>query len=98
MSRQIVYVFNCSNPDVIGLSLLEDGSNLPPLAACPGPWVHLKSVPMTEEGLRNVTLDLKLSMINLKTRDYHTARTSAVVLDFPKRTGVPDERGRNRPH
>jgi hypothetical protein len=84
MSKRAAYVFTCSNPDVIALSLLEDGANLPPLAQCPGPSTFSKAVPLTEPDLRTVLPGVTLAIANLKTRGYHFSRPNAVALNLPQ--------------
>jgi hypothetical protein len=83
MNQLMAYVFTSSNPNVIGISMLEDGANLPPLAHCPGPWSFSKAVPFTEGDLRTVAPNTTLAIANLQTRGYHTICTTA-VLDFPQ--------------
>jgi len=83
MSNPTVYVFSCSNPEFDGFSLKEDGTNLPALASTSNcRWTLVRTVPMSRVHLQPFARDVQVALVNLRSRGYHIARNTAVVLNL----------------
>ena len=83
MSNPTVYVFTCSNPEFKGFSVKEDGTNLPTLATTSDcRWTLVREVPMSRMHLQPFARDAQVAVVNLKSRGYHIARNTAVVLNL----------------
>ena len=78
-----VFVFENGCPDYVGLSVQQDGSNLPKTCTSRYDWRPTNRVATSPSALRGLTIDVELALLNLRTRGYHIGRTSAVVLNFP---------------
>ena len=86
MDAPIFFVFENGCPDVVGLSVLQDGSNLPKTCDSKHEWKPTKRAVMNYGSLRGLTVDIELALSNLRTRGYHIGPTSAVVINFPDRS------------
>ncbi|MFZ0849660.1 MAG: hypothetical protein WAO08_10720 [Hyphomicrobiaceae bacterium] len=85
MPNQTVYVFTCNNREFNGFSLKEDGANLPILASTSKcTWTLVRAIPMSGTDLKPFARDVQVALVNLRTRGYHIARNTAVVLTLPR--------------
>jgi hypothetical protein len=81
MSDQ-VFVFSNGCPELVGLSVLADGSNLPRIPGSVHEWRPDGVLRMAYADLRNRSVDIDLTLANLKSRGYDVARCTAKVLPF----------------
>jgi hypothetical protein len=81
-----VYVFTAGEAGHYGLTLLQDGSNLPPLEGVRQRWSLFVQVTMASHDLLPFTEDIKAARAQLTLRGFYLARVSvsATVVPFPK--------------
>ena len=85
MPNQTVYVFTFNNREFNGFSLKEDGANLPILASTSKcTWTLVRAIPMSGTDLKPFARDVLVALVNLRTRGYHIARNTGVVLTLPR--------------
>jgi hypothetical protein len=78
-----VFLFQSSDGVTLGLSTLENGSNLPRLPAG-SLWKRRLTTPMTVADLAPYVRDPHLAMTSLIMRGFHLARLSGDTIAFPK--------------
>lgn len=82
MDRPPVYVFTAGEGH-FGLTLVRDGSNLPPPEGGHR-WVLFLQVTMAPDDLAPFTEDVSAAREQLPLRGFYVARSSATILPFPK--------------
>jgi hypothetical protein len=76
-----IYIFAANDGSHLGLSLEENGRNLPSRSAVT--WVFKQAVPMTVSELATHVSTPHAAIANLIMRGYHLDRMSAQVIRFP---------------
>jgi hypothetical protein len=79
-----VYVFTAGGAGHYGLTLLRDGSNLPPPEGTRQRWSLFVQVTMAEHDLLPFTEDIKAARAQLTLGGFYLARVSATILQFPQ--------------
>ena len=74
------YIFVSADGTTLGISVTDDGSNLPQQVE----WQPRETVLMTSAALAPHVTNPQVAMTNLIMRGYHLARLTAAVLLFPQ--------------
>ena len=77
-----VYVFTAGEPGHFGLTLLRDGSNLPPTEA--RRWTLFLQITTADDDLLPFTEHVRTARTQLSLHSFYLARNSATILPFPK--------------
>ena len=77
-----VCVFIAGEPGCFGLTLLRDGSNLPPTEA--RRWTLFLQVTMADDDLLPFTEHVRTARTQLSLHNFYLTRKTATILPFPK--------------
>jgi hypothetical protein len=83
MSEAPIYVFTAGDSVHFGLTVVQDGRNLPP-PRDGRHWNYVRQATMADADLRMFTEEPQAARAQLTLRGFYLARKSAAVLSFPK--------------
>ena len=84
MIGQPVYVFTVGEAGRYGLTLLRDGSNLPPPEGVRNRWTLFQETTMADDDLLPFAENVRVARAQLTLRSFYLSRVSATILPFPK--------------
>jgi mannose/fructose/N-acetylgalactosamine-specific phosphotransferase system component IIC len=74
-----VFVFQCADTDLYGLSLYSSGGNLP-VDACAGAWHYRGRLLMTKQSLGTLPIDVPAAMAELRTAGLFLIQLSSRII------------------
>ena len=81
----LVYVFACGESLHVGLSLMQDGRNLPPCKVHPYAWKRVDEVSLTAQEMVRLDVDAWTAIEALVAQGYFVAQPPAKVLEISPR-------------
>jgi hypothetical protein len=83
MADLSVFVFQCADTDLHGLTLYRSGDNLP-VHACRGAWHYRGRLLMTQQSLGTLRLDVAAAIAELRTNGLFLVQLSSGIIIFPR--------------
>lgn len=77
-----VYVFISGDRTIFGLTVEQDGANLP--SPDTAKWMRYDLIPMTTHHIGRFVRNSDVAHVNLIMRGYHLCRASGTIVPFPQ--------------
>ena len=78
-----VYIFTAGEAGCFGITLLRNGSNLPPPESH-RPWALLLQTTVADDDLLAFTQEIRSARMQLSLNGFYVTRNSATILQFPR--------------